>query len=167
MPPSGCCGDLWLKSVLLILACDDTKGGGVHFFSEFVKTRSFQSAYCGLWGSWQGKICGGGCWLSCLLPTHDTRLQHQHHSLSQLSQLPVTKNVSWSCVTLQSPGHLRPPQATSCHLLSHPGLLSRHTTVAWLQVRGSLSYLQFQLQKHNKLINKENLNNFNNVSSYL
>ena len=41
----GCRGDLWLKYILLILACDDAiKKSCVHFFLEIVKTRGFRPA---------------------------------------------------------------------------------------------------------------------------
>ena len=66
---SGCCGDLWLKYIFLILACKDAISykRGVRFCTlGIAKSHSFGPTYCGEWGSQKGKVCGCACWLLAL-----------------------------------------------------------------------------------------------------
>ena len=40
-----------------------TQKGVTFFFSKIVKTLVFEPAYCGYWGSKQGKLRSSGCWV--------------------------------------------------------------------------------------------------------
>ena len=89
---------LLVKEHIPNIGCEDT----IFKFPEIVKMRRFGLAFCGYWGSYQGKVCG--CWIlavctstalqwhfsgtSTALPRHfkdtSTTLPRHFHSTSML-----------------------------------------------------------------------------------